>query len=189
MPSCAVDADVVGAGAVGAEHDRADLAGSSLRLRSTTAPAPSANTAAVERSSGSVIRDIRSAPIARATRARPASIWAVATASAERKPVQAEPTSKAPARVAPSACATSGAAAGISSSEVVVATITRSTSSGSIAGPRQRLARRLGGVVVQPLVGLGDPARADPGAADDPVVLDAEPGADLGAGDHRSRAG
>ena len=43
---------------------------------STTAPAPSANTAAVARSSGSVIRDIRSAPITTTHRARPASICA-----------------------------------------------------------------------------------------------------------------
>ena len=67
-----------------------------------------------------------------AQRARPASIWAAPTASAERKPVHAEPTSNAPARVAPSPWATSGAAAGITSSAVEVATITRSTSAGSV---------------------------------------------------------
>jgi hypothetical protein len=63
-----------------------------------------------------------------AQRARPASTWAAPIASADRKPVQAEPTSKAPAPVAPSAWATSGAVPGMSSSDVVVATMTRSTS-------------------------------------------------------------
>ena len=66
----------------------------------------------------------------RTVSARPASIWPVPMASAERKPVQAAPTSIAPARLAPSAWATSGAAFGRMSSDVVVATSTRSTSVG-----------------------------------------------------------
>ena len=107
---------------------------------STTAPAPSANTAAVVRSSGSVIRDMKSAPITTAHCARPASIWPVPTASADRKPVHAAPMSNAPARAAPSSWATWGAAFGMTSSGVVVATSTRSTCSGATPARRSAAA-------------------------------------------------
>ena len=48
----------------------------------TTAPAPSPNSAAVRRSSGSTKRDIRSAPITSTWSALPASTWPAASASA-----------------------------------------------------------------------------------------------------------
>ena len=53
--------------------------------------------------------------------------------------MQAAPTSNAPARWAPSACATSGAVLGVSSSWVIVATITRSSSAGVDAGAPESL--------------------------------------------------
>ena len=97
--------------------------------------------------------------------------------------MQAEPTSNAPAPVAPSAWATSGAVPGIISSDVVVATITRSTS--EAATPARASAARADSVawVVQALVGARDAPRVDPGAPRDPVVVDAEAGADLRVGD------
>ena len=116
---------------------------------STTAPAPSANTAAVVRSSGSRIRDIRSAPMTSTHWARPASIWPVPTASADRKPVHAAPMSNAPARTAPSSWATSGAAFGMTSSGVVVATSTRSTCSGETPARRSAAAPALVAWVVR----------------------------------------
>ena len=179
----ALGLDVVGARAVGAEHDGADAALARVRS-STTAPAPSANTAAVARSRGSVIRDMKSAPMTTAQRERPASTWAAPMASAERKPVHAEPTSNAPAPVAPRACATSGAVPGMISSEVVVATITRSTSEAGMPA-QASAARRIGGVGLQALVRARHPARVDAGTPGDPVVVDAEAGADLGVGDDR----
>src|SRR5436190_12424862 len=94
----------------------------------SAAPAPSARRAAVARSSGSVSRLSRSAPITSTLSARPDSIWAVASPSADRKPAHAAPTSIAPAAVAPSSSATSGAAFGVSSSAAMVATRTRSSS-------------------------------------------------------------
>ena len=60
---------------------------------------------------------------------RPDSICADPTDSADRNPVQAAPRSNVPARVAPRSWATSGAAPGMISSAVDVATITSSTSS------------------------------------------------------------
>ena len=65
----------------------------SIAPRISTAPAPSAKTAAVARSAGSVRGIIRSAPITRTLAARPDSIWPQATETALRKPVQAELTS------------------------------------------------------------------------------------------------
>src|SRR5918992_1476399 len=97
----------------------------------TVAPAPSAKRAAVPRSAGSVKRLSTSAPITRAWSERPASTWAVARERADRKPVQAAPTSIVPARRAPSSCATSGAAFGLTSSAATVATSTRSRSTAS----------------------------------------------------------
>ena len=128
VPSSRGHPDVLGSSPVGAELDRADASLGFGVAVSTTAPAPSANTTAVPKSSGSVMRDIRSAPTTRTVRARPASIWAQPTARAERKPVHAAPMSNAPARSAPRAWATMGAALGITSSAVVVATMTRSRS-------------------------------------------------------------
>src|SRR5918995_4603418 len=97
----------------------------------TDAPAPSANSAAVPRSVGSVKRLSTSAPITSTWSQRPPSTWAAARASADRKPVQAAPTSIAPARWAPSSCATSGAVFGLTSSGAIVATSTRSRSAAS----------------------------------------------------------
>jgi len=77
-----------------------------------------------------VIRDMKSAPITTTLRARPDSICAAPIDSPEMKPVHADPTSNAPAPSVPRLWATSGAAFGITSSAVVVATSTRSTSSG-----------------------------------------------------------
>src|SRR5215218_1748520 len=99
--------------------------------RTTAAPAPSASSPAVERSSGSVMRLRRSAPTTRTFSARRDSICAVARLSADRKPVQAAPTSIAPALLAPSSVATSGAAFGVSSSADIVATRTKSSSEAS----------------------------------------------------------
>src|SRR5215207_5500435 len=95
----------------------------------SAAPAPSANRAAVPRSVRSMKRLSTSAPITSTFSPRPPSTWAAASASAERKPVQAAPRSIAPARVAPSSRATSGAALGRISSAATVATRTRSTAS------------------------------------------------------------
>src|SRR5215208_4526019 len=95
----------------------------------SAAPAPSANRAAVPRSVRSMKRLSTSAPITSTFSLRPPSTWAAASASAERKPVQAAPRSIAPARVAPSSRATSGAALGRISSAATVATRTRSTAS------------------------------------------------------------
>jgi hypothetical protein len=95
---------------------------------STTAPAPSPNSAAVLRSSKSVRRVRISAPISSTRSARPDSIWPAASCRPESQPVHAAPTSIAPARSAPRACATSGAVFGVSSSWLIVATRTRSTS-------------------------------------------------------------
>src|ERR687896_280077 len=97
----------------------------------STAAAPSPNSAAVFGSSKSVMRVSASAPITSTRSARPVSTWPAASRSAASQPVQAAPISIAPARSAPSACATSGAALGLISSGVIVATSTRSTSSGS----------------------------------------------------------
>jgi hypothetical protein len=82
-----------------------------------------------------------SAPITSTLSARPVSTWPAASRSAARKPEQAAPMSIAPARSAPSSLATIGAALGISSSGLIVATRIRSTSSGSTpASPSVRLA-------------------------------------------------
>src|ERR1039458_5392786 len=83
--------------------------------------------AAVLRSRGSTWRDMISAPITSAVCDAPDTSIARATASADRKPVQALPTSNAPAPSAPSACATCGAALGITESWLQLATSTRST--------------------------------------------------------------
>src|SRR3954463_5320545 len=72
--------------------------------------------------------------------ARPVSIWPAGMRSAARKPLQAAPMSIAPARSAPRACATSGAVFGVISSWLIVATSTRSMSSGSM--PASDSARR-----------------------------------------------
>lgn len=98
----------------------------------TTAPAPSANSIAVAFESWSVMRLMKSAPITSTFVARPVSICAAPSATAERNDVHAAPMSIAPARRAPSACATSGAAFGVTSSCVIVATSTRSRSAPSI---------------------------------------------------------
>src|SRR3954454_18327881 len=95
---------------------------------STTAPAPSPNSEAVRLSSGFTRRLVKSAPITSADEARPASTRPDPTFSADRNPLQAASTSKAPACTAPINPATSGAAAGIVSSAVEVATMTRSSS-------------------------------------------------------------
>ena len=60
---------------------------------STTAPAPSPNSAAVRLSSGLVTRESISAPITRATSERPVSTWAAPAESADSQPVQAAPMS------------------------------------------------------------------------------------------------
>ena len=67
----------------------------------TTAPAPSANSAAVPRSDLSMKRLSTSAPITSTCSQRPLSTCAAASERADRKPVQAAPTSIAPARSAP----------------------------------------------------------------------------------------
>src|SRR3954447_9475803 len=76
-------------------------------------------------------RLITSAPTTSTARALPDSSCAVARERAERKPVQAAPTSTAPAEGAPIRLAISGAACGSIWSGVEVATSTRSRSAGS----------------------------------------------------------
>ncbi len=110
--------------------------------RTTAAPAPSPNSAAVQRSSGSASRVMISAPITTAVVARPDSIIPAATHSAETQPVQAAPTSIAAASCAPRRPATSGAVLGTWSSALDVATSTRSTAAGLDPGARERAARR-----------------------------------------------
>src|SRR5215207_2215597 len=96
---------------------------------STTAPAPSPNRAAVRLSFGSVTRLSVSAPITSTHSARPVSTCAAPAESADSQPVQAAPMSYAAAPM-PSALATTGAVFGVSSSGVIVARSTRSTSAG-----------------------------------------------------------
>src|SRR3954454_9444669 len=82
-------------------------------------------------------RLITSAPTTSTARALPDSSCAVARERAERKPVQAAPTSTAPAEGAPIRLAISGAACGSIWSGVEVATSTSSRSAGSRpASPR-----------------------------------------------------
>ena len=89
-----------------------------------------------------------------AWRARPLSSMPAARLSAATKPVHAAPTSNAWACGRPSASATSGAAFGMTSSAVVVATRTRSTSSsGTLGGAVERLLPGADGEVGQPLPG------------------------------------
>ena len=75
----------------------------------------------------------------------------------------------------PSASATSGAVFGVSSSGVIVATRTRSMS--VALRPASVSARRAAATArsVGALVRRGVAALADPGAADDPVGVDADP--------------
>src|SRR4051812_22837277 len=74
-----------------------------------------------------------SAPTNRTVCARPDSSCAAASDRPYMKPVQAAPMSSAPALTVPISWETSGAAAGVTSSAVVVATSSRSTSAGSTA--------------------------------------------------------
>ena len=89
------------------------------------------------------------------------------------------------ARRAPRPWATSGAALGITSSGVVVATSTRSTSAGGDAGTVERQRTGVDRVRGQPLLRRGDVAGVDPGAAHDPLVGDPDPRRDLGVPDDR----
>ena len=102
----------VGADAVAVQDDVAEMKPVPFAGATSAAPAPSANSADVPRSERSMKRLSTSAPITSTLSLRPPSTWAAASASADRKPVQAAPTSIAPARVAPSSRATSGAAFG-----------------------------------------------------------------------------
>ena len=77
--------------------------------------------------------------------------------------------------------ATSGAVFGVSSSCVRVATITRSSRSAGSAGRLERSRPPRGGVVAQALLRRGPAALADPGAAEDPRLVDPERGGELGA--------
>ena len=107
--------------------------------REHTAPAPSANTAAVERSSGSVIRDMKSAQITSAQSQRPDSICADADRQRRQKPGCRPRRCRTPPRArAPRPWATSGAELGITSSGVVVATSTRSDVRRRDAGTLER---------------------------------------------------
>ena len=134
------------AGAVGAEH-AGPMPPRAVPRRTTTAPAPSPNRAAVERSSGSMSRVIRSAPT---TSTRPRG-----RPRPERRPARAPRRSpsrrlrrRSPRRAcAPIRAATSGAAFGVSYSWLIVATRTRSTSSGVEPGRGERARGRLGGEV------------------------------------------
>src|SRR5919202_3233033 len=120
---------------------------------STTAPAPSPNRCAVLGSSKSVIRVSASAPITSTRSARPVSICPAAMRKAARNPLHAAPMSSAPARSAPRAWATSGAAFGVISSGVIVATRTRSRSYGST--PASASARRAAQVAMSLRRSLG----------------------------------
>ena len=135
----------------------------------TAAPAPSANSAAVPRSALSVKRLSTSAPITSTWSQRPHSIWAAASERADRKPVQAAPTSIAPAswRPAPAPRAARRWAAA-----------RRPPWSRPAPGPSPRgqpgLLERLpagGGGEVRQALALGDvPALVHAGAGDDPAA-------------------
>src|SRR5918992_2892791 len=125
----------------------------------STAAAPSPNSAAVFGSSKSVMRVSASAPITSTRSARPVSTWPAARRSAASQPEQAAPMSIAPALWAPSAAATTGAAFGVSSSGVIVATSTRSTSRGST--PASWSARRPANVAYSASVSCGAARRRD----------------------------
>lgn len=127
----AAEADQLRAGVVGAQHDWPDAAGHRLGARGR------GGTGAVgeqRRGARSDVDEARQEVGADHERVLPGpdSIWPQAIASTESQPVQAAPTSTGPARSAPISPATSGAAFGVMSSAVDVATSTRSTSPASI---------------------------------------------------------
>ena len=143
-----------------------------------SAPAPSAKSAAVPRSSGSSMRDRCSAPITSTDSARPDSSWPAASgqrgeeAGAGGVDVEAR-------RVAPTRAATSGPATGSTSSGEHVATITRSRR----ATPSQRALGGQRGEVGEPLARRQPAPLADAGPRHDPVLVDAEALRDRRVGD------
>ena len=147
------------------------------------APAPSPNSAAVLRSSGSTWRDMISAPITSACCEAPdASIPARRRARRGSRCRRCRHRTLR-RRSAPIACATWGAAFGITESWLHDATSTRSRSapstrasaSAAIAAARGELGERARRVRVAPL--------ADPGPPQDPVGVDADRRRDLVVGD------
>ena len=159
------------AAAVGAQQDRPDAARGRRAGPTTAAPAPSANSAAVLRSSRSVTRLRRSAPITSTRSARAAlDLRRGERERGEEAGAGGVDVDRAGARRAPSSCATSGAAFG----HQLVGRERRDEDQVDLAGAARRPARAparpaVGGVVRQPLVRLGDVALADAGAGDDPA--------------------
>ena len=127
----------------------------------------------MRRSSGSTKRDIRSAPTTSTCRARPASTWAAASDSPDRKPVQAAPTSNAPA-----AWRRSPRHERRSVGQQVVLAHGGHDHEVELRGvelrPPERVAARRGGQVGEAIARPGHAPLADARAAEDPVLRDPE---------------